>query len=817
MKQIFLIAILFLSLTAFGQGVSVVRVVQLGADYAATPPTVEFRVYWDAATDSRHLDSVWVFVDYQPISSTGTVGEWIHARLTSPAATAPGTVIPVTGNSRGFYLRGTPAAGFTSTVTVALEGLTAGDKFNWCAYASDYPPNTTDGAGFYDLHGTTPFVVNGDTLGAGVRTFSDCIDTLTDATGCPGLVPAKPEITAFTPLFDTICAGDTVTLSATATGASEYSFDDGTTWQAGATASVAPTSDATYTVKVRNTAGCTVTAAVGAQLKVYSKPAVSFSVAPSTACAGNTVTVVAGGGSSYCFTHTCTACGRNPYSNGNDDPTDFDCFLDSDSCTFATSNSYTVTMPDSGSVTVCVQVMNEHGCIADSCITIACISAPYTIALLSSVDKINQTLCEGAAIADIIYETTGIMALSEMTISGLPPGVSPSWNNGTLTFSGTPEESGTYVFLAGSTCGAVQGRVTIHPNPAAPTLNAPAAVCHGTDLVFVASGYTGTLEWSASGGTADGASYTVSAGAATGSYMAKVRSVQTYTDGFPCYSPYTDDATGVVNIRPGVPAMGGGGVQCGGALNITAAAGTDGISIRWTDNDNTASPRSENTSGTYYAVSKSAGGCESDAASVTVTIHTVPQAIISGATINACPATTVTLTATATGATTYTWYKNSSQVQTGTGNSYTVTESGTYTVKASNANCTGSLSSNKVVTIGSCGIATSCTVGLYSMTPTQDIGTTYAIKYSNAVALCAGYGTGWRLPSRPEMQCLCGAYFWEDFDYYSEPLTYITNEEYSASPLAHRAIHPVDCMPYIVGLVSGAPTHFRILCVIPYY
>ncbi|MDR1680338.1 MAG: hypothetical protein LBS12_00930, partial [Prevotellaceae bacterium] len=335
-----------------------------------TPPTVEFRVYWDAAPDNiNHLDSVWIFVDYQPISSTGTAGAWTPATLSTPATASAGTVIPVTGNTRGFYLRGTPAAGFSSTVTVELTGPVAGDKFNWCAYVSDYPPNATDNNGFYNLHGTPPFIINGS-ITEPTRQYSGCIDALTDATGCPGLIPAKPEITAFTPLFDTICKGETVTLTATATGASEYSFDGGTTWQAASMINVAPTTDATYIIKVRNAAGCTVTAAAVASIKVYPKPVASFSTAPSTACGGSSVTVVADGGGSYCFTHSCTACGRNPYRNGNDAPTDFDCFFRNDSCAYGTSNSYTFSMPDSGSITVCVRVINEHGCLDSACTTI---------------------------------------------------------------------------------------------------------------------------------------------------------------------------------------------------------------------------------------------------------------------------------------------------------------------------------------------------------------------------------------------------------------------------------------------------------------
>jgi uncharacterized protein (TIGR02145 family) len=89
-----------------------------------------------------------------------------------------------------------------------------------------------------------------------------------------------------------------------------------------------------------------------------------------TACAGSTVTLTASGGGSYCFTYGCSACGRNPYTTGNDAPTEYDCLFASDTCIFRADNSYTLTMPDSGVVTVCVRVVNAHGCVDSACVTI---------------------------------------------------------------------------------------------------------------------------------------------------------------------------------------------------------------------------------------------------------------------------------------------------------------------------------------------------------------------------------------------------------------------------------------------------------------
>ncbi|MDR0728641.1 MAG: hypothetical protein LBF19_00740, partial [Prevotellaceae bacterium] len=329
MKKHSLTALLLLALMGFGSlcyAQSVVRITQLGADYAAAPPTVTFRVYWDEAPQApRHLDSVWLFIDYQPIHSDGSLGAWTPATLTNPAATAPGTVSTASLNGRGFYLKGTTPT-FSSIVTVALDGLSAGDRFNWCAYASDYPPNTTEGAGYYELHGTPPFVING-AITEPTRQYVGCITSLTDRTGCPGLVPVSPAISSFTASPDTICNGDTVTLTVVASDATEYSFDDGNSWDAHNAATFTPSVSAGYIVRARNAALCEVKATV--PVTVYPRPVPAFVNPPSTACAGSTVTLTASGGGSYCFTHVCSACIHNPYASGNDDPTEYDCILES--------------------------------------------------------------------------------------------------------------------------------------------------------------------------------------------------------------------------------------------------------------------------------------------------------------------------------------------------------------------------------------------------------------------------------------------------------------------------------------------------------
>jgi hypothetical protein len=80
-------------------------------------------------------------------------------------------------------LQGNASTNYSATLTVQLNITET--KFNWCAYASDYPPNAASyNNGTYTLKGTRPFVINGATVDA--KTYAGVINSMTDATGCPG-------------------------------------------------------------------------------------------------------------------------------------------------------------------------------------------------------------------------------------------------------------------------------------------------------------------------------------------------------------------------------------------------------------------------------------------------------------------------------------------------------------------------------------------------------------------------------------------------------------------------------------------------------
>jgi hypothetical protein len=194
------------------------------------------------------------------------------------------------------------------------------------------------------------------------------------------------------------------------------------------------------------------------------------------------------------------------------------------------------------------------------------------------------------------------------------------------TFSGNMTE-GTYtakVLASAGYCEATMaGSPAISRNslPTQPTIAKPDDVClNGGNLVFTATGYSGSLTWTSAGGGVVNNNTITFASTATGIKTVTARSAQTYTNAATCYSAeVTQWAT--VNAIPGAPTMSGAGTHCTGSANITASAGTYGNGIKW-DDGSTASARTVTVSGTYMAITTSAAGCTSSTATITITVGT---------------------------------------------------------------------------------------------------------------------------------------------------------------------------------------------------
>ncbi|MDR0729280.1 MAG: fibrobacter succinogenes major paralogous domain-containing protein [Prevotellaceae bacterium] len=455
MKKLFsLITALLFLVPLFGQGARVVETRSISVDYNATPPTVTFEVYWNTApTPPRHRDTVWVFVDYALITGN-TVGPWAPASITNVQIVGAGTITYQT--ERGFYLDGHGPVPFSSTVTITLSSDLNGKKFNWCAYATDYPPNATatPGAGHYDLHGTPPFIVN-NTNTVQTREYTGCIDALTDATGCPGLIPEKPSISNFSPSTPTLCAGEEVTLTATATGAASYSFHNGTDWSAWTTSTdttFIPTATQTYKLRVINDGGCVVEATITPTITVHPLPEInSFTPSPDTICYGQSsvLTVSATGATSYSFVN----------------PPVWD-----------TDNTYTVS-PKAD--TICtVYAKTDKGCIDSAKVTVTVNPLPVITSFTASPDAI----CFGQS-TELTVSATGATSYSFVN--------PPVWGTDN-TYTVSPKADTICTVYAKTDKGCIDSaKVTITVNPL-PVINSftpsPAAICFGDSTTLTVTG-----------------------------------------------------------------------------------------------------------------------------------------------------------------------------------------------------------------------------------------------------------------------------------------------------------------------------------------
>jgi uncharacterized protein (TIGR02145 family) len=194
MKTKFFIFAMLASVIASAQ---VTNVAPIGANYANK--TISFRVWWNAGSrDVTHLSKVWVWVDYIKVNSNNTTSGNMWTRATVGIISG-GTTSYDGSNQKGFWLEGNASTNYSATLTVQLTNVP--DKFNWCAYGSDYPPNVaynnvTYNSGTYTFSGTPPFrLVSAD--GSQTKEFNKKSITVseigfvpknfTDATGCPGI------------------------------------------------------------------------------------------------------------------------------------------------------------------------------------------------------------------------------------------------------------------------------------------------------------------------------------------------------------------------------------------------------------------------------------------------------------------------------------------------------------------------------------------------------------------------------------------------------------------------------------------------------
>jgi hypothetical protein len=426
-----------------------------------------------------------------------------------------------------------------------------------------------------------------------------------------------------------ICIGQSVTL--TATGANTY------TWNNGVIQGVAfsPAGTQTYTVQGTNTTnGCTNTAQV--TVTVNSLPTVS-AASNQTVCAGTAVTLSGSGAASYTW--------NNGVNNGV-------------AFTPASTQTYTVTGT------------NANGCSNSAQVTV-------TVNPLPSVNAgPDQSVCSGTSV----------------TLSG-SGAASYTWNNGVNNgVAFTPASTQTYTVIGTNANGCQntdQVVVTLNPLPS-PTVqaNGTAPFCPGTNVLLSTQAIAGyTYQWFNGANQINGAVSSTYTAIVSGTYSVKV----TAPGG--CFATSNSLAVSYY-LTPIITANGPSIICQGGSVALQTVAGV-GYQYSWMKNGMTMiNPNMGNvytatSAGSYKVKIVTPNGCVMYSNSITVTMLQNPSAAITAqGPVSFCNGSSVVLTANNNAnAVVYQWRKNGVNVAAATSQSYTVTQSGTYTVEIANQAC----------------------------------------------------------------------------------------------------------------------------------
>lgn len=412
-----------------------------------------------------------------------------------------------------------------------------------------------------------------------------------------------PVVTA-TPSMQTICNGQTTNISLSS-NISGTNFNwtvsqlnaTGATGGSGSTITQILTNtgavDGTVTYSITPTANNCAGSSLDVIITVASDPSISITPSSPELCSGDTVNVVATGGTNYNWSGGIGAGSAQVLSP-------------------SVTTTYSVTGTD------------PNGCSGTSSVTVTVFSIP-----LISVTPASPQICQGAvatltASGGSTYNWSGGIGTGQ--VQNLSPAATTSY-----TITGTDTNGCT---------GMTSVTVTVNVNPVVSVIPVAPQICPGNTVQISASG-ANSYVWSS--GLSAGASQTVSP-ANTTTYNV------TGTDINGCSGTASVTVTvlpdAVINISPASPQI------CSGnsvTLNASGATSYNWSGTLGSGSSKTVSPTNTTT---YTVTGTNSNGC-SGSASVTVTVHPNPVISISPVAAQICPGESLNFIA--TGANTYNW------------------------------------------------------------------------------------------------------------------------------------------------------------------
>lgn len=581
------------------------------------------------ATGTTNQDSlIWYFVGGTPFNATG-----MNETVNYATAGTYTTYMEAYG-ACGQYLVDSInniTVNAAPTVTTTTTDATCGNNDGSITIAA------TGGSGSYQYS-----IDNGTTFQTGA-TFSGLAPgtyaIVVDDGNCTGTAIAVVNqavggLTVTASSTDENCGNADGTITATATGATQYSLD-GVVWQAGATFS--GLTAGTYTVYAEDAGGCqgSTTVVVNAN---NNAPTITASSTDENCSAGDgTITLNATGGA-----------GSYQYSIDNGTT-----FQGSGNFSGLSSGTYTIVVEDA------------VGCQGTTTVTINNIGGP-TINAVTGTD----VTCNGANDGTITISATG---------GSLQYSIDNVTFQASNTFSGLAPGSYT-VYVDNGACVTTDFITITEPTAVSHTVTINNASCaNDGSIVVMATGGTGSYQYSIDNGTTFQTSNTFSS-LAGGTYQVIV------VDSDGCTSTMTNETVG---SNPPVTVTGSGADEtcnaANGSISATAVGGSgsftysiDGINFQGNGTFTGLS------AGTYTITAMDANGCTG------TTIITITNT--GNVTASASPDQTIcagqSVNLTASGGTNYTWSDGVSTVGTTATISVSPTTTTTYTVAVDDGTCT---------------------------------------------------------------------------------------------------------------------------------
>ncbi|MES2764144.1 MAG: gliding motility-associated C-terminal domain-containing protein [Bacteroidota bacterium] len=396
-------------------------------------------------------------------ASTGTAPASAANVTVTPGTTTTYTVVSGVGTCSTSAVATvsitlTPSISITPSLSTICSGQSAiltssgNAPFNWSSSSGPIFSSSATITVFPSL--TTTYTV---ISGAGTCTAS-AVATVSVGTPTP---------TAITPTLSSVCAGQSVGLSASGTGPFIWSASTGTAPASAANVTVTPGTTTTYTV-VSGAGTCTSSAV--ATVSISLTPTISITPSVSTICVGQNAVLTASGSGPFTWT---ASSGPNP------------------------SNTATITV--SPTTTTTYTVVSGPGTCTTSAVATVSIGATPPINITPS----NTTICLGAAVN---LSSTGSGPFTWTASNGPAPASSA---NVTVT----PSATTTYTVLSGTgACTATAvASISVNITPTiviTPTLS---TICSGQNTTFTATGGT-TYTWTTTPGnvTSSGSNFSLS-------------------------------------------------------------------------------------------------------------------------------------------------------------------------------------------------------------------------------------------------------------------------------------------------------------------